>query len=228
MAYFAQANIFEGVNCNLYLIEVRSDSIVQMSAFEATGRREFLMTAILCGSITGCLGTRGNQLGVVDNSDLSVQSSGSAELTGSNVQNDNGNSGLEISTNDTVTDGKVMGKIPTSIPSVSRSTVYIQVDVDNIDDDTEVEIRFQSTGGLYRSIFIGNEYQSANNGVLATKTGSGFKLRDQFQKLPSSEKMKTGQIQKVNSIQFVVRDGDFSGTIWDIGFLFEDRTIVII
>ena len=192
------------------------------------GRREFLMATITFGSLAGCLGTQGDQPGVVDGADFSIQPSESGKLTVTNVQKDNNTQGVKLSTKDSVTDGRVVAEVPTSIPRVSKSTVYINVDVSKIDDDTEVEIRFQSAESGYRSLYIGNEYKAKKNGVLATKTGSSYSLQKKFQKLPGSEKVNTGQIQNLKYIQVVIRDGDFQGTIWDLGFMFEDRTIGIL
>lgn len=195
---------------------------------KAIGRREFVIAVMTSGSIAGCLGTQGDQPGVIDSSDLSIQSPESSEVTATTVKKDDNNRGLEISTNDSITDGKVIAEIPTSIPHVSKSTVYINADVNKIDDDTEAEIRFPLVKLGYRSVYIGNEYKNKNNGVLATETGSGYELLKPFQKLPSSKEVQTDQIQGLDRIQFVIRDGDFQGTIWDLGFMFEDKTIGIL
>lgn len=199
-----------------------------MFKIEAFGRREFIMSAVACGSIAGCLRTQRDRPGVIDHSDISVQTTGNADIVASNVRKDNSNEGLKISTNDSITDDEVIAEFPTSIQDASKSTVYINADVDEIDDDAEVEIRFQSAESGYRSIYIGNEYKNKNTGVLATKTGTGFGLRKPFRELPGPEKVQSTQIQEVAHIEFVIRDGDFSGKIWDLGFIFKDRTIGIL
>lgn len=198
-----------------------------MSKKEVVSRREFIVSAVACGSIAGCLGTRGDQPGVIDPSDISVQSTEKADFRAHTTQKDK-NNGLEISTQDSVIDGEVIAEFPTSVPEVSKSTVYINADVDEIDDDAEIEIRFQSAKAGYRSLYIGNEYKTKNIGVLATEPGSGFGLRKPFQKLPGSERVQSIPMQELSHIQFIIRDGDFSGKIWDLGFIFEDRTIGIL
>jgi hypothetical protein len=190
-------------------------------------RREFLTVAVTCGSLAGCLGTGGEKRGVIDPSDLSIQTQNSTELTAKSVTEDN-NEGMEISTNNSVTDNKVIAKIPTSIPEISKSTVYLNIDVNQMDDDAEVEFRFQSEKLDSRSAYIGNEYKTKEKGVIATETGSGHGLEIPFQKLPSSASSQTSQIPSLNQIQLEIRDGDFQGTIWDLGFIFDDKTIVIL
>ncbi|KAB1192418.1 hypothetical protein GJR96_02755 [Haloferax sp. MBLA0076] len=198
-----------------------------MFGIENTSRRKFLAVAVALGSMTGCLGSTSERPGAVDSSDLSVSSRGSAKLTAKNVQNDN-NNGLKISTEDSVADGKVVGEIPASVPEATRSSVYINADVDQLDDDAEIEIRFCSPNSSYRAIFVGNEYKGKESGVLATETGSGYVLREQIKKLPTAESKEQTQINDLDRVQFVVRDGDFTGTIWALWFIFEDRTVALL
>lgn len=192
-----------------------------------TSRRKFLAAATALGSLTGCLGQTSERPGVVDSSDFSVSSNESAKLTAENVKKDN-NNGLKISTEDSVADGKVVGEIPISVPEAFKSNVYINADVDQIDDDAEVEIRFCSSNTSYHTIFVGNEYKGKESGVLATETGSGYELQEQLQKLPSSESHESTQIKDLDRVQFVIRDGDFTGTIWALWFIFEDQTVAIL
>ncbi len=198
-----------------------------MVGIENTSRRKFLVAAAVLGSMTGCLGRTSQRPGVVDSSDLSVSSSGSAKLTANNVKNNN-NSGLKISTEDSVADGEVVGEIPVSISEASRSSVYINADVEQLDDDAEIEIRFRSSNSSYRAIFLGNEYKGKESGVLATETGSGYELQEQLKKLPSADNGGSTQVMDIDRVQFVVRDGDFAGTIWAILFIFEDQTIALL
>lgn len=192
-----------------------------------TRRRQFLIAAAGLGSLTGCLGRTNERPGAIDSSDLAVSSNGSAELTSENVQNAN-NKGLKISTEDSIADGRVVGEIPVSVPEASRSSVYISADVNQLDDDAEVEIRFRSPDTGYHTIYIGNEYKDKEGGVLATETGSGFELREQLQKLPSPEQQESTHIRELDRVQFVIRDGDFSGKIWALWFIFEDQTIALL
>ncbi|MFC4449457.1 hypothetical protein [Halorussus aquaticus] len=194
---------------------------------KAIDRRKFLSIAIACSSSAGCLETSVEQQGAIDQSDITIPTQNSTEITAKNATKD-GNSGLEISTNDSVTDGEVIAEIPVSVSNVSKSTIYAEIDVDKMDDDAEVEIRFQSGESGFRSVYIGNEYKNKEKGVIATKTGSGHRLEIPFQKLPSSANGQTGQISVLNQIQLVIRDGDFQCTIWDLRFIFEDKTIAIL
>lgn len=191
-------------------------------------RREFLIATIACGPLAGCLRTRKNRLGVVDASDVSVTSTGSAEVTVSNAQKNNGNFGLAISTEDSMTDGKAIVEIPVSISNPSLSTIYMNADVGTLDDDTNVETRFQSGNFTHRSIYIGNEYKAKENGVLATEPGSGYQLQKPFEKLPSPDQEKTPQSDTLDSIRLVIGEGDFSGKIWALRFMLEDRTVAIL
>lgn len=198
-----------------------------MAGIENTSRRKFLVAAATLSSLTGCLGRTSERPGVVDSSDLSVSSNGSAKLAAENVKNDN-NNGLKISTEDSIADGRVVGEIPVSVPEASRSSVYISIDVDQLDDDAEVEIRFRSPDSGYRTIYIGNEYKGKESGVLATETGSGFELREEFKELPSPEQQESTQNNELDRVQFVIRDGDFTGKIWALWFIFEDQTVAIL
>lgn len=198
-----------------------------MVGVENTSRRKFLVAAAVLGSMTGCLGRTSERPGAVGSSDLSVSSSGSAKLTAKNVKNDD-NNGLKISTEDSVADGKVVGEIPVSVSEVPRSSVYINADVEQLDDDAEVEIQFRFPNSSYRAIFVGNEYKGKESGVLATETGSGYELQEQFKKLPSAENEASAQIKDLERVQFVVRDGDFAGTVWALWFIFEDQTVAIL
>lgn len=218
-------NIIRGVTYNLILLTQTSDWVLQMSQLDQTSRRGFLTTTVAIGSLTGCLGNRENPPGTIDSSDLSVLSSGSAEFTVTNVRNNNDN-GIKISTEDSITDGNVVSEIPISVQNAPMSTVYIKADVNELDDDAEIEIRFQSSSSSYRSIYIGNEYKTRENGVLATEKGSGYELRKKLGKLPSSE--EPIQIKEVESIKLIIREGDFIGIIWALWFIFEDKTIVFL
>lgn len=198
-----------------------------MPRHRPTTRRKFLMTAIAASSLAGCLGEPKNRPGVIDENDLTVESNGSENIALHNVNNDN-NKGLKITTDDTVNDGTVTATLPVSIPEISKSSIFVQADVSKLDDDTEVEIRFHTDDSTYRSAFIGNEYKDQNNGVLATETGTGYSLRKKFLKLPSDAADQKTETVDLDTIQFVIRDGDITASIWALHFIFDKRTVAIL
>ena len=196
-----------------------------MTRNTAVGRRGFLATATACGAFAGCLGTQQEQPGIIDYSDVTVKSPKNADLTTKAVKNED-NRGLEITTNNSVIDGKIVAMMPTSVPNVERSSIYIGADIKEIDDDAEVEIRFQSPESGHRSVYIGNEFKKKKSGVLATEPGTGFSLESSFSELPGTTKAKKDQPLK--RIEFLLSEGDFHGTIWDLYFTFEDKTVLIL
>lgn len=215
---------------NQYCVQL----VPQMAPRKQIRRRGFLGTIAASVSLAGCLeqlGMNRNRLGVIDAADVSYKANDSAQANIRNIQRDNNDStdhGLEISTNDSMTDGQVTVDLLVNIPNAIASTIFIDTDVDELDDDTEVEIRFQSEGTTYRRIFIGNEYKTRTKGVLATETGKGYTLRQKLKSLPAPENQQTTEIEDLERIQFAIIDGDFSGKIWALWFIFEDRSIGIL
>jgi hypothetical protein len=186
-------------------------------------RRQLLTTLALSTGLTGCLGTEQERPGVIDPSDINVQTNSSAQIDFTAIENDS-DTGLEISTNDSINDGEVVSELPVTLSEVSSTTLYILTDVDSMDDDAEIELRFLTSTG-YRTIFIGNEFKNDDQGVLATETGTGYDLKTPFQQLPKS----TGSTgTNLENIQFRIRDGDFTGKIWSLVFIHKDKTTVII
>lgn len=134
----------------------------------------------------------------------------------------------QMTQKDTVNDGQVTATLPVSIPQISKSSIYVQADVGKLDDDTEVELQFHTNDSTYRSIFIGNEYKDQKNGVLATDTGTGYSLRKNFLKLPTHAAGQETETVDLDKIQFVIRDGDITASIWALHFIFDNRTVAIL